>query len=172
MSFTIPNELAAPDAFVFREASGWYELGLAQESMNALGTLTLEGSWHQDVMQLRVNILKRSGNLDLAFDVAYELTDAHADRAESWLSLAALYRDAGQKAAALQCLVDVENRFSSNREFVLELARCACDCGQIEAAREWLSLALSVGNRDSRRTTKLAALEDPRLAVIWSDEPG
>ena len=167
MPFTIPDELGEVDAALLKQATGWYELGLMRDGVECLNALSSGGSWHQSVLKLRINLLRRSGNFDMALDLAYEFTDAHANRSESWLALASVYRAAGEPEKALSCLLAVQNQFLSEPLFVYELVRCVCDCSKLHEGATWLSLALSLGNKETQKAIQRAALDDPRLERLW-----
>ncbi len=171
---TLPSKmdsLEPPDLHYLSAAVGWMELGNLVEAKAELGKINPGLAKHPGVLEVSWNICATERNWPEALQVAKQLLEVAEDRPTGWLHRAYALRrvtDGGLKAA-WQALIPAVDRFPAEPTIPYNLACYACQLGQLEEARRWLTRAIAVGEKNR---IKQMALADADLEALWPEVKG
>jgi Flp pilus assembly protein TadD len=160
--------LEPPDTHHLSAAQGWVELGNVLEAKAELALLGSTQRKHPDVLEVRWAIAAKEGDWQLALDIARTLVRVAAERPTGWLHQAYALRRApgGGLKQAWTALLPTAELFPREPVIPYNLSCYACQMRDLEAAREWLKRAATVGDKEH---IKQLALQDPDLEQLWPE---
>jgi tetratricopeptide (TPR) repeat protein len=161
-------ELEPPDSHTVSAALGWLQLGNPAEAKAELAEIGSENLHHPDVLEARWMILAQESDWIAALPVAHSIVKQAPDRASGWLHFAYALRRVpeGGLDAAWHALLPASDKFPAEPVIPYNLACYACQMGQFDEARKWLTRALKVGKREEIRRM---ALDDLDLQPLWEE---
>ena len=144
------------------EAVGYLELGMLQDSWDALENIPAEERHLPPVLQVRLEIYRRMGKYEGMATMAEHLTKVFPEDSQNWISLAYAQRRYLDLKTAEKTLLEAQKRFPEEATIPFNLACYACQMGRLDEAREKLAKAIAM-----EPAFKSAALEDEDLKPIW-----
>ena len=162
------HKLESPDSHHLDAAEGWLGLGRRDEAMIELQKISSENQRHPDVLEVRWGIYAEEREWDAAIEVARRLMQRAPDRASGWLNHAYAVRRApgGGLEKAWEALRPAAGKFPKEPTVAFNLACYACQLGQLDEARGWLTRAMRVGGK---QRVKHMALADEDLKPLWPE---
>jgi len=145
-----------------RAAIGFIELGLLEDAVSELESLSPEDRGRSSVLALRVEIYRTAGNWSLMEAVARELWKRHPDEPVYWTNLAWAVRRLDTLVAARDILVEAVERFPGDAMSHFNLGCYSCQLGDIEQAKMRVGKAIELDAK-----FKLLAIDDPDLESLW-----
>jgi Flp pilus assembly protein TadD len=150
-------------ARVLLEAEGYLELGMFEESAQALAGLPPGVQSQREVMALKVALHMTAKNWAVAAEIAACLVEREPEEAGWWVNLAYCVRRARSLDEAEAVLLRAVVLHASHAIIHYNLACYACVGGRLELAKERLSQALRLDKgveEMARHDGDLAALRD------------
>jgi len=163
------NALEPPDIHYLRAASGWLLLGSDEEAAEDLKRIDPQLRSHPDVLEVRWQLHARAQNWDACLNIASAIVEIDPDRPSGWIGRAYSLRQvpAGGLQAAFDSLLPVAERFPAEPMIPFGLACYACQLGDLEEGRFWLSKAFTVAKSSGReKRLKSMALDQPELEPL------
>jgi tetratricopeptide (TPR) repeat protein len=116
-------------------------------------------------MEIRWHICANESKWGACLDIARAITLEEPKRASGWTHLAHSARQAagGSVQMAYDILLSALNKVSDEPTIFYDLARYACQLGQLEEAHQWFEKAFQI---DSSSKLKKKALTDPDLKML------
>ena len=152
-----------PDTHHLSCAIGWLELGNHLEANLELHKIDPALRTHPDVMEVRWRVYSRAKWWEACADLAEAIVKLAPDRATGWIYRAySLRRVKGLMAAWMSLLPAVE-KFPKEPIICFNLSCYACQLGNLDGARQWLTKAFSRGEKEKLRQM---ALEEPDLQPL------
>lgn len=160
------DSLGHPDIFHLRAAIGWLELGNATEATAELERIAPELRAHSHVLLARLDIAMHIKDWPAAESVALRLTELQSDDAGVWIGLAYARRrmPGGGMKSAYDALVPVGDKFPEEPIIPFNLACYACQLGELDVAREWLTKTF---RRSDKKALLAMALKETDLEPLW-----
>ncbi len=160
------DSLGYPDIFHLRAAIGWLELGNATEAAAELERIALEWRAHSHVLLARLDIAMHVKDWSTAESVALRLTELQPDAAGVWIGLAYARRrmPGGGMKSAYDALKPVGDEFPKEPIIPFNLACYACQLGELDIARTWLTKAF---RRADKKIIREMALKETDLEALW-----
>ena len=164
--------LEAPDIHLVRAAEGWVELGLPDEAELELSQLSPAVREHPAVLDVRWQLHAARREWNLAHEAAELLVSLAPGELAGWIHRAYAARRMGggglQKAwDALRPAVEL---FPEEALVPYNLACYACQLGNLDSGRQWLSRAFeTAAKRQLRAHYKTMALADADLAALHAE---
>ncbi len=168
------NEPALPqleplDVHLVRAAEGWLELNLPAEAEAELAQLSPSAQSHPFVLQALWQLHAHQHQWALAHTVAELLVQTCPSDVNGWVhrAYAARRKEGGGLQTAWDALRPAVELFPDETIIPYNLACYACQLGELDAARHWLSRALEIaGKTQAREALRQMALADPDLAPL------
>jgi tetratricopeptide (TPR) repeat protein len=159
--------LSPSDQRCLEAAQGWLMLGNFIEADSELDNITPLFRVHPQVLAVRWQVYAKAERWDGAFEIARTLVEQLPDDSFGWIHQAYALRrmDGGGVKAAWDALLPAADKFPTEPTVAFNLACYACQLGNLTEARDWLSKAIELGDKDD---TKTRALDDPDLEPLWS----
>ncbi|MDX1953672.1 MAG: tetratricopeptide repeat protein [Verrucomicrobiota bacterium] len=155
-----------PDKHHFNAASGWIELGCAEEAEEELKALSPELREHPDVLLLRWEISSFRKQWEVGVEIGKTLAQTSPERVEGWLKQAFALHELKRTQEAWDALYPVLEHFQEVPIVPYNLACYAAQLGDLESARRLLKRAMSIA---ARGVIKAMAIEDPDLKPLWPE---
>jgi predicted Zn-dependent protease len=157
-----------PDTHYLSATIGWLELGNLAEAKAELLQVSPEQQNHPDVLEVRWAICAEAQDWQEGLEVSQELVAVAPGRASGWLHQAYALRRVteGNLQRAWDALLPAAARFPEHPLFAYNLACYACQMGQVDVARDWLTKARTIGVTDQ---IKEMALKDADLEPLWPE---
>lgn len=154
--------------WLISHARGYLELGLVAEAAAELDQLAPELLDGEEVLLLRMAVLREQRHWIELRTVAASLVQRHPANAEAWITLAYATRRAVTLLEAEAVLRDAEFLHPREATVQFNLACYACVRGDLTEARRRLAAAIALEPQ-----FVAAAATDPDLAALRAaDEPG
>jgi len=162
------DALPAPQSHRLLAASGWLELGCAQEALAELEQLSGADRRHPDVLELEWLIRAELKQWEAALSLASRLVELAPERASGWLHRAYAMRRVpeGGVQRARELLLAAVEKFPEESVIPYNLACYACVLGDLDEARAWFGRACRAGRKDA---LKSMALKDDDLKPLWDE---
>lgn len=152
--------------WLLSHARGYIELGLLAEAAAELDQLPPTSSTDDEVLELRLIILRDQGHWVELCGVAGELVRRQPASAEVWITFAYATRRARSLAEAEAILREAELRHPREATIQFNLGCYACQRGDLPEARRRVAAAVALAPQF------LAAAEtDPDLAPLRATRP-
>lgn len=147
---------------------GWLELGNTAEARAELKQLPEHYLGRAEVLDIRWLLDARESDWEDALEVAERLVEMDPERPSSWLHRAYALRRVphGGLGKAAEVLRPAFDKFPQDATIPYNLACYACQLGNLDEARHWLSEALK---RGTKRKLKTMALADTDLEELWDE---
>lgn len=163
MSETELDPIQPPDSFFVNAALGWLELGCPGEAERELAQLSPALSRHPAVLKLKWNVYAQLKNWSSARDTAQILTCLAPDDPQAWINLANALYFVRETRQAYDTLTPMAGRFPSVWMIPYNIACYACQLGNLDEARDWLTKAYETGDREK---VEAAFQNDPDLEPL------
>jgi Flp pilus assembly protein TadD len=147
---------------------GWLELGNPREARAELQALPEQYGDDLDVLDIRWLLHARECDWEGALKIAERILEVNPESATGWLHRAYAVRripNGGLKEAA-ELLRPAFEMFQTEPTIPFNLACYACQLGELDEARHWLTAAF---NRGDRKIVKATALDDVDLKTLWPE---
>jgi Flp pilus assembly protein TadD len=156
------NKLEPPDTHYFLAAIGWLELGNVVEARTELAQIS------PDVLELRWSLAAEQKRWEEALEVARALLRRAPKRSSGWLHQAYALRRVpdGGVQKAWEALLPAFDKFPKEATIPFNLSCYACQLGQLDAARDWLTRAVAVSGKEK---VMAMALNDSDLKPLWDE---
>jgi predicted Zn-dependent protease len=118
------------------------------------------------VLALRWQIYANAGKWEYAAEIARGLTNIAPETAFGWLHMAYALHELNRTKEAWEVLIPVVDKFPSEYIMRYNLARYACQLGNLVEAWQWLEEAIGLAGKMDIRTM---ALDDPDLEPLWTN---
>ena len=160
--------LEPPDSHYLLAATGWLELGNAAAAGEELDQIQPLLRTHPDVLELRFQIHASAKQWDDAWRIAQVLVREAPERVTSWIhaGYAARRATGGSVEAAYNNLLPAAKLHPEDPLVPFNLACYTCQLGKLEAARDWLKLAFSLGHK---RNLQMLARAESDLQPLWPE---
>ena len=160
------NLLEAPDIHHLNAASGWLELGNAAEAKAELPRVSVANRNHPAALELEWQICAAGKDWPSALAAAQKLVRLDPANVSGWIHQSYSLHEMKQTREALDVLSPVLEKFPGVSTIPYNLACYACQLGDLEQARKWLSEAIRIrGKEDIRKV----ALDDSDLEPMWEE---
>jgi tetratricopeptide (TPR) repeat protein len=168
-------KLQPPDTHHLRAASGWLELGNAEEAGNEIGRISAACLEHPDVLEIRWAICAAGATWEAALDIARKLVASAPERASGWIHRAYCLRRVAQGglSPAWDALRPAYEKFPQEPIIPYNLACYSAQFGNLDDAWDWLNKAAQAAGRV--QPIRSMALTDADLEPLrerirqWSD---
>jgi predicted Zn-dependent protease len=162
------NKLEPPDTHYFLAAIGWLELGNVVEARTELAQISAARQEHPDVLELRWSLAAEQKRWEEALEVARALLRRAPKRSSGWLHQAYALRRVpdGGVQKAWEALLPAFDKFPKEATIPFNLSCYACQLGQLDAARDWLTRAVAVSGKEK---VMAMALNDSDLKPLWDE---
>ena len=151
------------DLFALSAASGWLDLGNAEEAMAELNRVSPEIRNSPEALSVEWEIHQATHRWENAVAVARRLAETAPDQAEGWVKQAYALHEMKRTQEAWDCLFPASQKFIEETIIPYNLACYACQLGRKEEALKWLRRAFCL---DEKKQFRQMALEDPDLEPL------
>ena len=160
--------LEPPNIHYLSAAIGWMELGNCGEALGELAKVDPDLALHPGVLEVKWTVCAAAKNWRDALGAAEQLVTADAGHPTGWLHRAYALRRVPQGGlqAAWDALLPAVDRFPQEPTIPYNLACYACQMGNLEEARRWLSRAFGVGDSGKLKSMSMA---DDDLKPLWPE---
>lgn len=168
-SAIVIRPLEPPDQHLVRAAEGWVELGLTGEAEAELTQVRPETRAHPQYLHAIWAVHAARQEWSLAHAAAEAIIQITPEEVNGWVhrAYAARRMEGGGLHKAWDALRPAAELFPGETIVPYNLACYACQMGNLDAARHWLSRAKAVaGKHGGAETFKQMALADPDLAPL------
>lgn len=125
-------------------ANGYRELGMYSYALKELNALSSEQAQSQTALQMRLAILMDANRWKNALTVARKLHSIAPENADSHVNLAFVVRRTKSLESAQSILLEAAQKFPTVAIIPYNLACYACQNGDFESAKAYLSKAFSL----------------------------
>lgn len=150
---------------VVRAAEGWLELGNMAEAERELAAIDPAWLGHFEVLEVRWQLHVEWRQWNEAVQVGAQMVHARASDPAGWINRSFALHELGQTREAWDLLLPAAEQFREVVTIPYNLACYACQMGDMETAREWLSRAIQL--RDLATIQRMAE-KDPDLVPLRS----
>jgi tetratricopeptide (TPR) repeat protein len=161
---TPPLKFSPSDLHHLKAAQGWIELGAWDVANDELENITPELRAHPDVLKLRFGVYLAAKHFESAIAAADALLKCQPEQPEGWIDRSIVLHEMDRTAEAQEKLRPAAEKFPDDWRIQYNLARYACQLGEIEEARAFLARAIELGDADK---VKLMALDDRDLSPLF-----
>jgi tetratricopeptide (TPR) repeat protein len=154
--------LETHDAHLLRAAEGYAELGLWSDANAELEKIDSDFRHVPEAVAMRLRIYRALEKWHLVQLVARKLALYDPNDADATIEWAYAARRADSIEAARQILSEAVERLPCLALLQYELARCECQLGEVEQAKERLHVVFDLDPR-----LRLRALNEPDLVPLW-----
>jgi predicted Zn-dependent protease len=158
------HELGPPASHHLQAAQGWLELGNTKEAEIELNRLPSHFSGHPEVLRCRWEIQSRQNKWPASLKTAKELVRLDPANPDSWIKQSYSLHELKRTEQARQHLLAIKDRFPEVSTIPYNLACYACQLGELDEARLWLSRAVAIGGKEEIRSMSLS---DHDLEPLW-----
>jgi hypothetical protein len=138
------KHLEPPDTHFLLAATGWLELGNAEEARLELERISPEQKKHPDVLEVAFDVFAAALKWQECADAGRALTVVAPTRASGWIHLAFALHELKQTQQANAVLEAVAGRFARNWLMRYNLACYQCQLGNLDVAWQWLEGAVKI----------------------------
>ncbi len=158
------SSILPPDSLHLSSATGWLQLGNAEEALADLSKVSQEFREHHEVLHLEWHIYASNKEWERCEKIGDVMARQNPDNPSGWINQAnsLFYLKRGREAFDL--LKPLIHRFPKNEAIPYNLACYACQFGELDLALKWFQAAEKVGNEEQIREV---ALMDPDMEPIW-----
>ncbi|MFO1499594.1 MAG: tetratricopeptide repeat protein [Verrucomicrobiota bacterium] len=158
------NPSEVNDAHYLRAAEGWLTLHRPVEANEELNRLSQARRKTAEVLILRWHIFARAQLWQVCLSIARFMTVQAPDDIRGWVVLGETYRALNRFAEAYRMALTKALEFSHSWQLLYEAARFGCLVGKTAEARQYLQLAMAIGDA---RKVKARAARDTDLSPLW-----
>jgi hypothetical protein len=158
--------LEAPERFQVEAVEGWLQLGNLAEAKLELAQIGPSWSDHPEVLHVTWQVQAQDKNWDRCLATAQRCITANPDSPQGYIHRSYALHEMRRTREAWDHLLPVASRFVSNPIIPYNLACYACQLGDLDSARRWLSRATAVGG--TQEITRMA-LKDADLKLLWDE---
>jgi Tfp pilus assembly protein PilF len=149
---------------LLQPAMGYLQLGMFEEANDEIELLPTEAKTDRVVLGIRALIYQGTGSWQLMREVSGFLAHEWPEDSQHWIWLAYATRRCRSITEAQQILTKAARQHPAEPMIHFNLACYAAQTGDLDAARERLSQAITLDPE-----AKQLALDDPDLAPLWDD---
>jgi tetratricopeptide (TPR) repeat protein len=145
-----------------KSAIGYIELGMVQDALNEIESMSPEHKNSSAVLCVRMEIYRTAKNWKMMEVVARELLKRQPDDPDHWNNLAFSIRRKASIKAAQTLLLEALEKFPNDAMTRYNLGCYACQLGDMEEAKKFVGDAIRLDAK-----YKLLAIDDPDLEPLW-----
>jgi tetratricopeptide (TPR) repeat protein len=160
------NNLEPQDQQHLSAAQGWIELGNLAEARRELDSLSPAAAAQPDALEGWWQFHAAAREWEAALAAAARLIKLDPERCSGHIHLSFSLHELKRTQEAWDQLLPAAARFPGVSTIPYNLACYACQLGHLKEARQWLTLALSVGNQGE---VLAMALRDADLQPLWPE---
>ncbi len=160
------KDLRPPDTHYLNAAAGWLELGDPVEANRELARISAHSRSHPAALELHWQICAVQKNWPEALEAARQFIEADGDNPSGWIHQSYTLHELKRTGEARDRLLPLVEKFPHISTIPYNLACYACQLGDLDQARQWLTRAIKTGNKEDIRK---AALADPDLKPMWEE---
>jgi predicted Zn-dependent protease len=160
------SAIEPPDRHYVKAAEGWLQLGNAAEAKQELARVSPVYGRHPAVLNLSWQVYAQEKNWDRCLSLATALIEVAPDRPSGWIHRSYALHEMKRTQEAWDQLFPIKDRFPEDPTIPYNLACYACQLRQLDTARQWLKVAMRIG--DLQRIIAMA-LADQDLSPLWPE---
>jgi tetratricopeptide (TPR) repeat protein len=123
---------------------------------------------HPDVLEIRWHIFAKAQKWEACVDIASAIIELAPHHSEGWVQCSFALHELRRTQEALDNLLPVAEKFSSDWNVPYKLACYCAQLGRFDEAQDWFRRALAV----DEESVEQSVVDDPDLQPLWDSMNG